>query len=171
MHEVATVICNNCYNEFSWRDETCPTCGVQTAGPVCGLRIWIARWVSKLTSSPENAGPQFTLKRMFVGVTMMALGIGLFAFLIRPMAPAIHLVIQGSVGELLLFAGALVGAGAGSLCRRPIVGAAVGAIAGVFLTMFLYAIIAIWAFSQMRFKPPNYRSKNPSVAISTYAAR
>ncbi len=133
MHEVATVICNNCYNEFSWPDETCPTCGVQTAGPVCGLRIWIARWVSKLTSSPENAGPQFTLKRMFVGVTMMALGIGLFAFLIRPMAPAMHLVIQGSVGELLLFAGALVGAGAGSLCRRPIVGAAVGAIAGVFL--------------------------------------
>jgi hypothetical protein len=147
------MICTKCYHEFSWLNEACPNCGAPFDGKDCDWRMPIARLVRWLCPQQVKTRAQFSLTRMFVSMTVIAAGTGLFAFLFRSvMSPEAHYAIQGRVTELGLLAGALVGAGAGLLARRPLIGFCVGAAAGIVLTIFLYLIWLALAYSQMQ--PP-----------------
>jgi hypothetical protein len=140
------MICAKCYNEYSWLDEKCPNCGEPAKGR--------GRWVRRLRSRPVELRWQFSLQRMFIGMTMMALGIGLCMFATRPgLFQVDRTTIQDNVTMLLLVGVAIFGAGAGSLYRRPIWGAAFGAAASIWLAAILYAIALAWAFSHI--KPPS----------------
>jgi hypothetical protein len=74
---------------------------------------------------------QFSLQRLFVSIGLMAIGCAAIALMhkarvigrLLPPGPERHILVGGA----LLIAGAiLVAAGFGNLCRRPILGAAIG---------------------------------------------
>ena len=75
-----------------------------------------------------NAGMgQFSLKRLFIAVTLIAIGIA--RIVVRP---------TSDLGSLMWpLGGAAVGAGALSLYRRPIIGAVAGAIIGMILQVLI----------------------------------
>ncbi len=69
--------------------------------------------------------PQFSLRRLFVSVTIIAVGFALISAKTRlsPLkfaSPSIELIL------LLMLGASLVGAGIGNLFRRPMLGAIVG---------------------------------------------
>jgi len=143
------MLCAKCYNEFSWLDENCPNCGEPTTGRWRGLRVWFGRLISMKPPQPRNAKPQFALKRLFVCLTLISIGIGLF-MLVRFRRES-QFIYEWTT-SIVLSSWAAIGAGFGSLHRRLAVGIVVGAISGVIVIGFIYMLLVGWAFSHMR--PP-----------------
>jgi hypothetical protein len=81
---------------------------------------------------------KFTLKRLFVSVSLIAIGLATWFKFEHP-DPELNpsLSVFG-----WFFAGALIGAGALSLYKHPILGAAVGAVIGIGMQWLFAEIIA-----------------------------
>jgi hypothetical protein len=78
--------------------------------------------------------PQFSLKRLFVSVTLIAVGVGMITFLFSERAPTVNWIGQ----TIWLLAGAFIGAGALSLWHSKW-GTAIGALLGLGIQLLLLA--------------------------------
>src|SRR5260221_11243567 len=78
---------------------------------------------------------QFSLKRMFVSISLIAVGAGMLACLLFERAGGALFPI-GQIFAMWFSSGALIGAGLFTPFKRPIVGAFIGLIAMTLLLIF-----------------------------------
>jgi hypothetical protein len=83
---------------------------------------------------------RFSLLQLLSSATFIALGCGVYAFLVHPHQPPLTLI---EAHILLWPAGSLLGAGVLCLYRRPVLGAIVGAIVGPFIQYAILLAVAI----------------------------